>query len=265
MNLKYCYHTHTKRCSHAQGEDEEYVIEAIKKGLKVIGFTDHIFLPNHSQEGIRGDFSLLEDYLSSLNYLKEKYKGQIEILIGFEAEYLEDYLPYYKSLFNEGKINYLIQGQHNYIEDGKLKWYFAHKDNHEILELYLSHIIKGMESGLFSYIAHPDLFVSGLTVWDDYAISLTKRLCEASIKYNVPLEYNLGGTRFPYDTLYPGRKSLRYPSIEFWSVAKEYPINVFIGADAHRPYQVNDETEVETALKLVNELKLNLLEDIKRK
>ena len=30
------YHTHTKRCMHASGEDEEYVEAAIRNGLEVI-------------------------------------------------------------------------------------------------------------------------------------------------------------------------------------------------------------------------------------
>lgn len=265
MDLKYCYHTHTSRCSHAYGEDEEYVLEAIKKGMKVIGFTDHIFLPNHPQPGIRGDYSLLEDYLTSINNLKEKYKDQIEILIGFEAEYFEQYLPYYKSLLDEGKINYLIQGQHNYIENNELKWYFSHKDNHEIIELYVSHIIKGMETGLFSYVAHPDLFVSGITIWDEFAESVSRKICEASVKYNVPLEFNLGGTRFPYESLYPGRKSLRYPCREFWLIAKDYPIKIFIGADAHKPHQVNDEKELAVAFEFINEIGMEIIDDIKRR
>ena len=44
--LDYCLHTHTKRCGHAFGADEEYVQAAIDAGIKVLGFSDHIFLPN---------------------------------------------------------------------------------------------------------------------------------------------------------------------------------------------------------------------------
>lgn len=45
------YHTHTSRCGHAVGEDEEYVINAIKSGIKVLGFSDHVpFLDILSQE-----------------------------------------------------------------------------------------------------------------------------------------------------------------------------------------------------------------------
>ena len=35
------WHTHTSRCGHAVGTDEEYVQAAIQGGLKTLGFSDH--------------------------------------------------------------------------------------------------------------------------------------------------------------------------------------------------------------------------------
>ena len=35
------YHTHTYRCRHAIGSEEEYIRKAIDGGLKVLGFSDH--------------------------------------------------------------------------------------------------------------------------------------------------------------------------------------------------------------------------------
>ena len=35
------YHTHTYRCHHASGTEEDYIIEGIEKNLKVLGFSDH--------------------------------------------------------------------------------------------------------------------------------------------------------------------------------------------------------------------------------
>ena len=35
------YHTHTKRCMHACGKDEEYVLAAIANGYEELGFSDH--------------------------------------------------------------------------------------------------------------------------------------------------------------------------------------------------------------------------------
>ncbi len=39
--MKSNYHIHTKLCKHAYGEDEEYVISAIKGGYSRLGFADH--------------------------------------------------------------------------------------------------------------------------------------------------------------------------------------------------------------------------------
>ena len=79
------YHTHTKRCGHAKGEDEEYVLEALGHGLRYLGFSDHAMLPGFSEPYRRGDFSMFDDYVNSINALKEKYKDQITIYLGFEA------------------------------------------------------------------------------------------------------------------------------------------------------------------------------------
>ena len=44
-NITANYHTHTKRCMHAVGEDREYVEAAIAAGIKILGFADHTPYP----------------------------------------------------------------------------------------------------------------------------------------------------------------------------------------------------------------------------
>ena len=46
----------------------------------------------------RMDMEELDEYLETLFALKEKYKNQIEVKIGFEVEYLPKYFDFYKSL-----------------------------------------------------------------------------------------------------------------------------------------------------------------------
>ena len=89
------YHTHTKRCGHATGEDEDYVLEAIGQGFRTLGFSDHAMLPDFSEPYKRGDYSLFQGYCDSIDALKKKYKDQIEILLGFEAESFPMYFSYY--------------------------------------------------------------------------------------------------------------------------------------------------------------------------
>ena len=38
--MKTNYHTHTTRCVHATGSDEDYVLSAIKGGYQELGFSD---------------------------------------------------------------------------------------------------------------------------------------------------------------------------------------------------------------------------------
>ena len=53
------FHTHTYLCRHASGEPEEYVKTAIKNGLKVLGFSDHVPYPftNGYHSGFRMEVS----------------------------------------------------------------------------------------------------------------------------------------------------------------------------------------------------------------
>ena len=43
--MKANYHTHTARCGHATGTDEEYVLAAIEQGFDELVFSDHVPWP----------------------------------------------------------------------------------------------------------------------------------------------------------------------------------------------------------------------------
>ena len=87
--MKFCYHTHTARCHHAVGADEEYVKAAVDRGVRVLGFSDHAPMPYPG--GYVSYYKMtpdeLEGYCSSLLHMREKYKDRIDILIGLETEY----------------------------------------------------------------------------------------------------------------------------------------------------------------------------------
>ena len=73
------YHTHTTRCHHATGSDEEFVLSAIKGGYQEIGFSDHTPWKYHTNyiSDIRMLPEELPGYVESLRSLQEKYKNQI--------------------------------------------------------------------------------------------------------------------------------------------------------------------------------------------
>ena len=73
--MTYNYHTHTKRCGHATGEMENYVLRAIENGIKYMGFSEHISFqsPDGADAYFRLPKSQIQEYLDEVNILKEKY------------------------------------------------------------------------------------------------------------------------------------------------------------------------------------------------
>ena len=239
------YHSHTTRCGHASGADEKYVIAAMEAGFKTIGFSDHVMLPGIHQEGMRGDISLLEDYIQSVNELKKKYAGQIDVKLGFECEYSRyNFSDYYHELLEQRGFDYLILGQHCSFDPGygSMRWYPDMGNRKTQLYMYTKDLIDGMESGLFAYVAHPDFFMLLARYWDEETERISREICEVAERLHIPLELNMGRTRgsdaiFLMDEIEP-----IYPFPAFWRIVSEYNIDVIVGVDAHKPshYRTSD-------------------------
>ena len=74
--MKTNYHTHTTRCHHATGSDEDYVLSAIKGGYQELGFSDHTPWKYRTGylSGIRMTPEEFPEYVQSIRTLQEKYK-----------------------------------------------------------------------------------------------------------------------------------------------------------------------------------------------
>lgn len=261
--LDISYHTHTYRCGHARGKDEEYVLASINKGLKVLGFSDHIFYPNFTGDnypGVRGDYSLLDDYCASVLDLKEKYKKQIEIHLGFEAEYYEDYDWYYKELLETKKVEYLILGQHFIRENGITGAFLFNSQDSIGIKKYAYALVKGMETGYFSYVCHPDLYLSGYAEFDKTAEGIAHLIAQKSVELDIPLELNLGGFRRNFKGYGTGECRYEYPNFDFWKIVASYGCKVLIGIDAHEPKNIT-ESKYFLARMYIDHFKLNVLKD----
>lgn len=235
--INYCYHSHTYRCGHAFGEDEDYILSAINYGLKDYGVSDHVMLPGIVQESVRGDFSLRDGYLASIQSLKKKYRKKINVYVGFECEYSPQFLDYYRMLLKTKKVDYLILGQHCFFQNGQLMWYFDYDWQESVLK-YTDHLIKGMATGLFLYAAHPDIFMRVYRRWDEVAKNCAKRIIDAAVKYDVPLEINLCHARYYGIGSIIDTNRYEYPYIPFWKMVAKSKAKVVIGFDAHRPIDV---------------------------
>lgn len=261
------YHTHTSRCGHAVGSDEEYVLEAIKEGIKILGFSDHISYPHLPQKGIRQDYEMLSDYLSSIEQLKQKYHDEIEIHVGFEAEYFPRFDAYYRALLTNKGIEYLILGQHCYLrDDNEYVFYNSLHNDYQNLKRYVDDVILAMNTHLFSYVAHPDIILNSFDEIDEKVLREMKRIIDESMKLDIPLEINVAGIRYKEN----GNQNLigfisknYYPYDEFFKIVGENNAKVVIGVDAHDPKDFLNQEAIEKAFALVDKYNLNLVDIIK--
>ncbi len=245
------YHTHTKRCGHASGEDEDYVLEAIGAGYRYLGFSDHAMLPDFSEPYKRGDFSLFQGYVDSINRLKEKYKGQIEIFVGYEAEAFPCYYPFYKELLDNHVLDYMILGNHSAMtDDHKIYVRFSNITTASQLYLYRDLALNAIASGMFKVFAHPDFFMSSIRDFDSDCRKISKDIIEACIAYDVPLEVNVAGIRNGKKEIGSLRRWL-YPTDDFFSLVSKYKAKCILGMDAHAPDQLSNEAAIFQAVEFV--------------
>ena len=225
------YHTHTPRCNHADGKEQRYIQRALKGGLKELGFSDHT--PYFFDEpGYYSSFRMrpeqLEDYVSTLLRLREKYQDQIRIYIGLEAEYYPRLFPKLMDYVRQFPLDYLILGQHALLNETEGIFSPRPTDDVKLLNLYRDQTLEALETGLFTYFAHPDLFYF---TGDPVAYeSHVRKICQRARELRIPLEFNLLG--------FQERK--HYPDPFFWRIVGEEGCSVILGSDAHKPACVWD-------------------------
>lgn len=236
--MKANYHTHTTRCNHARGSDEQFVLSAIEAGFEELGFSDHcpwLYEQRDFKPQIRMALELFDDYYQSIASLKEKYKDQIKIKIGLECEYFPRYMDWLISFIKDKKIDYIILGNHFDGSDEDGEYYGWGCDRDKMLEKYTKDIEDALQLNIYSCLAHPDLFMRGRKEFDELAKQCSYRICKACKAADIPLEYNLEGMR-----VNAKRNEIQYPHPSFWKIAAEVGNSVIIGSDAHRHESLND-------------------------
>lgn len=248
--MEYNYHTHTWRCSHASGREEEYIKRAIECGIKHMGFSDHaaFMFPDGYESGYRVPMAEVECYVNELRVLREKYKNEIDIKIGFEMEYYPLYFDEMLEIAKKAGGEYLILGQHfvNNEHPGG-DYTYAGTDDVGLLKEYVSEVIEGIKKGVFTYVAHPDLF--RFTGDDEVYREEMQKICRASKKYDIPLEINFLGIR----------DNRKYPNPLFWELVGKEQSPVTFGFDAHDVKSAYDAKSLTKANETVKKFKLNYI------
>ena len=236
MQILADYHTHTVY-SHGKGTIEDNVREAISKGIKTIGISDHGY--KHMTYGIK--YKDIYKMREEIDSLKLKYKN-IDILLGIECNILDDSgnIDVDENILKV--VDYIMAGYHFGSTPTSIKGVINHCDNYlfktkKAKQYNTKGIINAMRKHNIFAITHPG---------DKGEVDIVE-IAKVAKETDTRLEIN-GGHGF-----------LSVKQIEaIKSIKNKY----IIGSDAHVPENVGN---FDLAMKIIEEanLDVSLVENIK--
>ena len=256
------FHTHSRYCD-GTGDPEEYVLAALEKGFKALGFSSHAPLP------FENDWTMqevnLESYLKEINSFKRKYKGKIEIYTGLEIDYIRDLMSPADSAYSSMGLDFTIGSVHVQ-KDEKTGEYpgidYTVKDMEQLLhntfrddirllvESYYRDVEDMVVTGGFTILGHFDVVKKtndGNRYFDEnsrwYREAALKTL-ETVQKKGVIMEVNTGNSRWTDE-------GSIYPSPWILKTARKMEIPVMLNSDAHRPDRID--THFSEALRVLKD------------
>jgi len=228
--MKIDLHNHTTLCNHADGSIEEYIKKAINTGTQYFGFSDHA--PMDFDPQYRMSFKDMDKYEKEVLQYKEKYKDEINILLGYEVDYLKGHID--ERVLNSD-VDYLIGSVHFIDEWGfdnpEFIGRYENEDIDTIWQKYFDTIENMAKSGLFDIVGHIDL-IKVFKFMPKKDINIIARKALLAIKNaDMTIELNVAGYRKPITEAYPSPSLLK----EIYKLG----IPITFGSDAHTPEQVS--------------------------
>ncbi|MEA1983739.1 MAG: histidinol-phosphatase [Campylobacterota bacterium] len=223
-------HNHTPLCNHAEGTIDEYALAAITHSTKFFGFSDHA--PMDFDPKYRMKFAQMKQYEEDVLNAKEKYKDKIEILLGYEVDYLKGHMD--ERVLN-ADVDYLIGSVH-FLEGWGFdnpefigKW--EEQDIDEIWQKYFDTIEEMAKSKLFDIVGHFDLIKVFKFMPKGDILKMAETALQAIKKSEMILELNVAGYRKEIGEAYPSKTLLQR--------AFELNIPITFASDAHKPEQIS--------------------------
>jgi len=265
------WHTHSALCHHAVGSIEDYIRKAIELELTTIGLCDHFpfeFLKNIERipyEDYAITLDEIKDYLSMAEYLKDKYKKEINVRIAFEVDFVENQ----ESTLNihickyKHHLDYILGSIHllNF-HDGRGAWAFDdsrfkndynYYGSDKVYMEYYKTVQKMLNSNDFDFdiIAHFDLPKKFNDIPNNKEIVNNEVMKTLDIikKSNVVMEINSSGLRKDVKEQYPRKEIIQ----EMYNL----DIPILLGSDAHDPIYIA--WEFENIIKMVKKIGYNHL------
>jgi histidinol-phosphatase (PHP family) len=223
-------HNHTTLCNHATGTINEYIQRAIELEVDIYGFSEHA--PMYFDPYYRLSFENMKQYEQEILTYKEKYKDNIQILLGYEVDYLKGYID--DRVIKNRDVDYLIGSVH-FLD----KWGFdnpefigeyKNRDIDDIWQEYFDTIEAMAKTGYFNIVGHLDLIKVFKYLPKKDTRLIAQKALKAIKEANMVIELNGAGLRKPIKELYPSKELLE--------MAYEFNIPITFSSDAHSIEQI---------------------------
>jgi len=233
-------HTHSNYCNHAVGAIADYVKAAqTDGGLSVLGFTEHMPVPGDTLKDNMLT-SELPMYVKDVR-LEADANKELKIFLGGECDYFPSLMNYYnEELLGKYGFDYLLFSIHLYHDqtENRLCHVSRSKDFVPYLSEYVKNYTTALESGMFLFGCHPDLYLSSLRHWDENLKAASLDIIQCAKELDIPLEMNGAGLRKPPIKTDKGLRQ-PYSTEEFFTLAFQQGAKICCNSDAHDPKLVN--------------------------
>ncbi|MCA9401633.1 MAG: histidinol-phosphatase HisJ [Candidatus Omnitrophica bacterium] len=240
------YHMHTPLCGHASGEPEEYVQQAIRIGLKEIGFSDHAPMVHRRDPGITMGREQLPLYHQMILDVQKKFSHAISIKVGLETDYVPNFETQTKEIVEGFTYDYVIGSVHYIDEWGfddpaeRERW--DRQDIEQVYRSYFSLLRKSALSGMFDYMAHVDLVKKFGHRPQGDVLDEVKKTADVFKETGMVIEINTAGLRKPVGEM--------YPSLAHLKIYRQAGVPLTFGSDAHQPDHVGKDFQTAKELAL---------------
>jgi len=234
MNPVCDYHIHTSLCGHAEGEPSQYVRQAVKIGLKEMGFSDHAPLFSHKDPGIAMDHSRLPDYQQRIESVRKEFEDRILVRAGLEADFVPGFEDMTRKMLAGYPYDYVIGSVHFIAEWGfddpiqRKKW--DKKDVDTVYGQYYRLLRESARSCLFDIIGHADLVKKFNYRPSRDPLNEVEENARVFKETGLVVEINSSGLRKPAKEI--------YPSLAHLKLYRAQGVPITFGSDAHEPGDV---------------------------
>jgi histidinol-phosphatase (PHP family) len=245
----YNFHSHSMHCD-GKEQMEDYVIKAIEKNFRALGFSAHSPLPFPNEWSLSRESFM--QYVDNARLLKQKYGNQIDLYLGLELDYIPGYSDNFSAFVKSTPLDYHIGSIHLvrhpekdkiWFIDGPLEGYI--NGVHEIFEgnfrdavtAFYRQTIEMVRTQKPDIIGHIDkVKMHNKQQWfstsDRWYTDLVDETLQAVSDNGCIVEVNTRG-------VYSGKTTEYFPNEEVIRKCFDLNIPMMVNTDAHHPDQLD--------------------------